>query len=103
MCLFVSLQTCTRTAPTTKSSSSSARVSPPKPKSVLVPLYSPNSLDLLCMIATQDGYGAHFPKAISISDSAKDLITKLLNKDTAVCLRLPPLPQLKSHLFSSSL
>lgn len=31
----------------------------------------------------KDGYGAHFPKAIPISDSARDLIKKLLVLDTA--------------------
>eukprot|EP00456_Euglypha_rotunda_P056749 TRINITY_DN4671_c0_g1_i16.p1 TRINITY_DN4671_c0_g1~~TRINITY_DN4671_c0_g1_i16.p1 ORF type:complete len:502 (+),score=118.79 TRINITY_DN4671_c0_g1_i16:228-1508(+) len=31
----------------------------------------------------KDGYGAHFPKAIPASDSAKDLIAKLLTLDTA--------------------
>jgi calcium-dependent protein kinase len=34
-------------------------------------------------VETKDGYGAHFPKAIPVSDSAKDLIGKLLNLDTA--------------------
>jgi calcium-dependent protein kinase len=32
---------------------------------------------------TKSGYGAHFPAAIPASDSAKDLIAKLLNSDTA--------------------
>jgi len=32
---------------------------------------------------TKEGYGAHFPKAIPISDSAKDLMAKLLTLDTA--------------------
>ena len=32
---------------------------------------------------TKAGYGAHFPAAIPASDSAKDLIAKLLTKDTA--------------------
>jgi calcium-dependent protein kinase len=32
---------------------------------------------------TKDGYGAHFPKAIPASDSAKDLISKLLVLDIA--------------------
>jgi calcium-dependent protein kinase len=32
---------------------------------------------------TKDGYGPHFPKAIPISESAKDLISKLLTLDTA--------------------
>lgn len=37
---------------------------------------------------TKDGYGAHFPKAIPISDSAKDFISKLLTLDIAVCFPL---------------
>jgi len=32
---------------------------------------------------TKEGYGPHFPKAIPASDSAKDLIAKLLTLDTA--------------------
>jgi len=32
---------------------------------------------------TKDGFGAHFPKSIPVSDSAKDLMFKLLNLDTA--------------------
>jgi hypothetical protein len=34
---------------------------------------------------TKDGYGAHFPRAIPCSPSAKDLISKLLTLDIAVC------------------
>jgi len=32
---------------------------------------------------TKDGYGPHFPKAIPVSDSAKDLLAKLLTLDIA--------------------
>lgn len=33
--------------------------------------------------ATKPGYGSHFPQAIPAGDSAKDLISKLLNSNTA--------------------
>jgi hypothetical protein len=33
---------------------------------------------------TKDGYGAHFPRAIPCSPSAKDLISKLLTLNTSV-------------------
>jgi calcium-dependent protein kinase len=42
----------------------------------------------------KDGYGAHFPAAIPISDAARDLISKLLDLDTA---RRPTATEALSH------